>query len=67
MSEIIVMRLKSSIGKYATIFLQNGFRFSGKITNCDDEYVELLEEKGYKIILIKDISDLDIPIGEVEK
>ncbi len=56
-------RLKSSVGKHAKIFLNNGFRFEGKITNCDDTYVELLEPKGYKIILIKEISDVDISIG----
>jgi len=63
MSEILVERLKKSVGSYAKIFLHNGFKFEGKITNCDDKYVELLEDKGYKIIEIKDISDADISIG----
>ncbi len=64
MSEIISERLKSSIGKHAKIFLSNGFRYEGKITNCDEKYVEILEpERGYKIILIKEISDVDVSIG----
>lgn len=65
MSEIISERLKSSVGKHAKIFLNNGFRYEGTITNCDEKYVELLEpERGYKIILIKDISDVDVSIGK---
>ena len=64
MSEIISERLKSSVGKHATIFLHNGFRYEGTITNCDKSFVELLEpERGYKIIAIKDISDVDVSIG----
>jgi len=64
MSEIISKRLKNSIGKHAKIFLSNGFRYEGTITNSDEKYVEILEpERGYKIILIKDISDVDVSIG----
>jgi len=64
MSKIISERLKNSIGKHAKIFLSNNFRYEGTITNCDDKYVEILEpERGYKIILIKDISDVDVSIG----
>ena len=61
MSEILRKRLKESIGSSAKIFLHNGFKFEGKITNCDEKYVELLEEgRGYKIIEIVNISDADI-------
>jgi len=63
MSEIISKRLKDSIGKQTKIFLHNGFRYEGKITNCDEDYVEVLEPRGYKIISIKDISDVDVSIG----
>lgn len=66
MGEIINQRIKQSIGKYVKIFLKNGFRYEGKIINCDDDYVEILEVKGYKIIQIVDISHLDVPIGKVE-
>ena len=66
MSEIIINRVKQSIGKYVTIFLKNGFRYEGKITNCDEDYVEVLEEKhGLKIIQLIDISEINIPIGKV--
>ncbi|GAH37837.1 unnamed protein product [marine sediment metagenome] len=66
MSEIIIQRVKQSIGKYVTVFLKNGFRYEGKITNCDEDYVEILEEKyGLKIIQLIDISELNVPIGEV--
>ena len=66
MSEIIINRVKQSIGKHVTIFLKNGFRYSGKITNCDEDYVEVLEEKhGLKIIQLIDISEINIPIGKV--
>lgn len=56
-SEILRARLKNSIGQNAKIFLNNGFKFEGKITNCDDTYLELLETRGYKIIKLDDISD----------
>ncbi len=65
MNELINQRIKQSIGKYVKIFLKNGFRYEGKITNSDDNYVEILEEKGYKIIQLVDISHLDVPIGKV--
>jgi len=62
MSEIIRDRLKQSIGKEATIFLTNGFRYSGKITNCDETYVEILDYKinSYKLIRIENINDAEI-------
>jgi len=66
MSEIIIERVKQSIGKFVTIFLKNGFRYSGKITNCDEDYVEIIEEKhGLKIIQLIDISELNVPIRKV--
>lgn len=67
MNELINERIKQSIGKYVKIFLKNGFRYEGKITNADENYVEILERKGYKIIQIIDISHLDVPIGKVEE
>ena len=66
MSEIIIERLKSSIGKVAKVFLHNGFRYEGKITNCDEKYVELLDFKSnsYKLIEIIDIKDADVKVGK---
>ena len=66
MSEILKKRLMESIGKWAKIFLHNGFKFEGKITGCDEKYVELLEPQGYKIIELENISDADIKKGEEE-
>jgi sRNA-binding regulator protein Hfq len=62
MSEIIKKRVSESLGKETKIFLHNGYRYAGKITNCDDKYVELLDYKtnSYKIIEIVDISDMEV-------
>lgn len=60
MSEVIRQRLNESVGGYAKIFLKNGFKFEGKITNLDDKYIELLEPRGYKILLLEEISDAEI-------
>lgn len=66
MSEIICERLKRSVGKNAVVYLENGFRFGGKISNCDDIWLEILEPAGkYKLIKIEHIYDADIE-GEGE-
>jgi len=64
MSEILKKRLSESIGKVTTIFLNNGFRYSGKITNTDEKYVEILDFKtnAYKIINFVDIKDCEVEI-----
>mgnify|MGYP000514369384 CR=1 FL=1 len=61
-SQTIKERLKKSEGKQVSVFLTNGFRYDGKITNCDDKYLEILtRDKGvYKIILISQINDMTI-------
>lgn len=52
----------NSIGKVAKIFLYNGFRYEGKITNADNEFIELLDFRtnAYKIINLKDIKDMEV-------
>ncbi len=62
MSEIIIKRVSESIGKEIKIFLHNGYRFAGKVTNCDDKYIEILDYRSnaYKIIEISDIKDLEV-------
>jgi len=62
MSEVLKKRLKDSIGNEITIFLNNGFHFEGKITNCDDFYLEILDyrTKSYKILKIGDIADAQV-------
>lgn len=69
MSEILITRLKASIGKESEIFLHNGFRYFGKITNCDDTHLEILDYKSnsYKIIEIVNINDVNISIGKGER
>ncbi len=68
MNELIKDRLKKSIQKRCEVFLNNGFRYSGIITNCDETWLELLEYKikGYKLIRIEDINNIDIK-GEEKK
>lgn len=62
MSEIIRKRVMESLGKETRIFLNNGWRYAGKITNCDEDYVEILDHKtnSYKIIKFIDIKDCEV-------
>lgn len=62
MNEIIKKRISESLGKDIKIFLNNGFRFAGKVTNCDDKYIEILDyvSSAYKIIDISQINNLEI-------
>jgi hypothetical protein len=54
--------VSESVGKAAKIFLHNGFRYAGKITNFDDKYVEIIDFKSgaYKIIEFCDIKDCEV-------
>lgn len=65
MKNILKQRLKRSKGKYVKVFLKNNFKFEGKITNCDNKFLEILDErlKDYKLIEINKISDLDFMKG----
>ena len=62
MSEIIKERVRKSIGEWAKVFLINGFKFEGKITNFDDNYFEILDVKsgGYKTLRYEDIKDISV-------
>lgn len=62
MGEVIIERLKNSIGKKAKIYLNNGFRFAGEITNCDNKFVEVLDDisSSYKLILLTEIKDAEV-------
>ncbi len=62
MSEIINKRVSESVGKDIKIFLHNGWRYAGKVTGCDEQYIEILDYKtqSYKIIQIDDIKDLEV-------
>ena len=62
MNELIKERLKESVSKEVKIFLENGFRYVGKITNTDDEYVEIIDYKtnSYQLIKFKDINNAEV-------
>lgn len=62
MSEIIKERLRESISKEVKIFLHNGFRYVGKLTNTDDKFCEVLDYKtsSYKLIRFQDIKDCEV-------
>jgi len=62
MSEIIKKRVSESIGKKIKIFLHNGWRYEGKITNSDEQYVEIIDFRSgaYKIIELIDIKDIEV-------
>ena len=61
MNEIIIERLKKSISKRVLIFLNNGFRYEGKITNCDDKWVEILNKfNNYDLIEITEVKSAEV-------
>ena len=68
MNEVLKNRLKENKGKVIQVFLKEplGFRFLGKLTNFDDNFVEILDYKtnAYKLISIDNIKDLDV-VSEV--
>lgn len=62
MNEIIRKRISESVGKDIKIFLNNGFRFAGKVTGCDEKYIEILDYKSnaYKIIDISQVNNIEV-------
>lgn len=62
MSELIKKRVSESLGKNIKIFLLNGWRYAGKILNCDEKYIEILDSKtnSFKIIDFGDIKDCEV-------
>ena len=62
MNEIMRKRLKESLGKTILIFLNNNFRYEGKLTGSDERYIEMLDFKtnSYKVIAIKEVKDLEV-------
>ena len=61
-SKLMVERLGKGVGKFAKIFLRNKFVYEGKITGCDEKYVEIINSRNgkFKIILIDDIQDCEV-------
>jgi len=62
MSELLIDKLKNSIGKEGVIFLENNFRFECKIILCDDNFLEIYDTKKHftKLIKISDIREVDL-------
>jgi len=70
-SDVKIESLRKAISKDATLFMQNGFRYSGKLLNSDENYVEILDYKSSKIkvleiIEIKDFEILNVKNKEVK-
>lgn len=66
-SEILKERLKNSVGSEVELFLHNGFRFKGKVTNCDEEYIEILDYHSCKYKLIEMIHIREASIENKEE
>lgn len=62
MSDILVKRLKENVGKKVKVFLKNDFRFAGKLIDCDEKYIEILDvvSNKFKIIEIVWIRDCEV-------
>jgi len=62
MNEVIKKRLSESLGKDIKLFLNNGFKYEGKLTNSDDVWVEILDYKtnSYIIKRLLDISNVEV-------
>lgn len=62
MSELISERIKNSVGKTILIFLHNNFRYEGKVTGCDEIFLEILDFKtnSYKIIALNEIKEVEV-------
>lgn len=61
-SEIIIKRANESKGKRIKIFLNNDFKFEGKLTNSDEVYLEILDDRSgnFKIIQLIDIKEMEV-------
>jgi len=62
--EVIKNRLNESKGKTVTIFLHNDFRYTGRCTNSDDKWVEILDFKTNKIMLFEIENIKMVEVGE---
>jgi len=62
MEDIMLKRLMDSVGKDVKIVLQNNYVYSGKITGCDDNHLEILDYKtnSYHVFDLEYIKDVEI-------
>jgi len=65
MSELLVDKLKNSIGLQAVIFTENGFRFECKILKLDNIFLEIYDTKKSmtKLIKITEINEVNLTHG----
>ena len=64
-SELLVNKLKSSIGLKVILFTSNKFRYEGKLLGIDEEFVEIYDFRKLrnKLIKISEIIEGDILHG----
>jgi len=62
MSDVIKKRLSESEGKDIKLFMHNGFKYEGKLTNSDDTYVEILDYRSSSYIIKKivDVRNVEV-------
>jgi len=62
MNDLLVERLRNSIGFNAVIYLLNGFRFECKILSCDDTFLEFYDTKKNftKVIRVTEVREVDV-------
>jgi len=65
MSDILIDKLKNSIGLEGIIYLLNGFRFECKIISCDTDFIEIYDTKKHftKLIRVNEIREVDLHNG----
>lgn len=52
-SELVIESIKESIGLSILFFVDNGFRYEGKVLACDGEYLKYFDIKKNSVRFIK--------------
>ena len=54
--------MEESVNKDIKIVLQNNYRYAGKLTNCDEKYLEILDYKSnsYHVFKLDNVKDLEV-------
>lgn len=62
MSELLKRKIGESKGKEVIVFTLNNFRYSGKLTNSDEKFLEVLDRKtgNFKLIVLEEIKELEV-------
>lgn len=61
MSEIGKIDMSKLVGRRVTVFNRKNYRFTGKVTHVDSEFLELFDEvkSKTKIIKISEVSEIE--------